>query len=223
MEFSAITNVLKSFTEVSGVEVKDEWYKSSPFVEKAEKYDITMLDQPIFKTFDLNQVNDFEQTSQTFQKSFVPREYDENGNSNGSWTGESGNSTWEPNKEKIPDPMNGKNGNPDGLTWENILDKYEIDGITFRDGEPDFSEVMKDQVEIGDFTTDRRINFNQSDVALAEKWDMSPREVADWRKENNYTWHECKDCKTMQLVPCEVHNNIPHEGGIAVKKRELNN
>jgi len=219
MEAVAITNVLKSFVETS--DLKNEWYKDSSGDPKI--YDLVKLDQPIYKTFDTNPKSSLEQPNLVFERNFVPRENDENGKPNGSWTGEVGNSTWIPNSEKIPDPMNGKNGNPNGLTWKEILDKYEIDGITFKDGDPDFSKVMKDQIQIDDFTTDRRVNFNQADIALAEKWDVSPREVADWRKENNYTWHECKDCKTMQLVPCEVHNNIPHEGGIAVKKRELNN
>ena len=37
-------------------------------------------------------------------------------------------------------------------------------------------------------------------------------------KENKYSWHECKDCKTMQLVPIEVHGNIEHKGGISEMK-----
>ena len=28
--------------------------------------------------------------------------------------------------------------------------------------------------------------------------------------------------KTMQLVPREIHNNIPHEGGISVAKSKQN-
>ena len=50
-------------------------------------------------------------------------------------------------------------------------------------------------------------------------YEFSPEDVAKWRKENGYTWHECKDMKTMQKVPSEVHNNIPHSGGISEAKK----
>ena len=76
-------------------------------------------------------------------------------------------------------------------------------------------------MKIDNFTTERNMNFPQADEKLAEKWECTPREVANWRKENGHTWHECKDCQTMQLVPSEVHNNIPHEGGISVAKKQL--
>lgn len=139
---------------------------------------------------------------------------------NGKWSGEKGNSTWIPDREVIPDPENGKGGNPDKLTWKEILEKYSIDGIEFKDGEPDFSPVKEAEVKIGDFTTDRYRNFAQADQKLAEEKGVSPREIREWREKDGLTWHECKDCKTMQLVPTEVHNNVSHEGGISVKKQE---
>lgn len=136
--------------------------------------------------------------------------------SNGDWVGEVGNSRWNPDDDFIP-----LKANPDNLTWGELKEKYGIDGISFKDGEPDFSEITKDEVKIDNFTTERNMNFPQADEKLAEKWECTPREVANWRKENGYTWHECKDCQTMQLVPSEVHNNIPHEGGISVAKKQL--
>ena len=136
--------------------------------------------------------------------------------SNGDWVGEVGNSTWNPDDDFIP-----LKANPDNLTWGELKEKHGIDGISFKDGEPDFSEITKDEVKIDNFTTERNMNFPQADEKLAEKWECTPREVANWRKENGYTWHECKDCQTMQLVPSEVHNNIPHEGGISVAKKQL--
>ena len=36
-------------------------------------------------------------------------------------------------------------------------------------------------------------NFDQADEKLAEICGYTPEEVAQWRKENKYTWHECKD------------------------------
>ena len=101
--------------------------------------------------------------------------------------------------------------------------EYNFDFIPFHEGEPDFSEVAKGTVEIDDFSEDRDANFDQADEKLAEQRGCTPEEVAKWREENKYTWHECKDCKTMQKVPTEVHGNISHSGGISEQKSQNQN
>jgi len=134
--------------------------------------------------------------------------------SNGQWNGERGDSTWYPDRDSMPGKCN-----PENKTWGEILDKYRIDGITFKDGEPDFSEISKGTVEIEPFSTERTDNFDKADIELAKQKGCTPEEVAKWRKENGYTWHECKDMRTMQKVPSEVHSNIPHSGGISEAKK----
>ena len=133
---------------------------------------------------------------------------------NGRWDGERGNSNWYPDPDFVP----GK-ANPEGKTWSEILNKYSIDYIPFRDGEPDFSEISKGTVEIEQFSDSRTDNFDKADIELAKQKVCTPEEVAKWRKDNGYTWHECKDMKTMQKVPSEVHNNITHSGGISEAKK----
>lgn len=136
----------------------------------------------------------------------------------GTWNGERGNSMWFPNKNDIPkNPLT----NPNGLTWEKILDKYGIDGIEFKDGEPDFSPVSKGTVKIDNFTDNRYGkggNFDQACDKLAEQKGYSKEEVKAWMKGNKYTWHERSDCKTMDKVPTEIHGNIRHSGGISEVK-----
>ena len=136
----------------------------------------------------------------------------------GKWGGEVGNSKWIPNPDIAPSDRIGTN--PENKTWKEILDKYGIDSIEFKDGYPDFSKIAKGEVKIDDFTDDRSSNFAQADEKLAEKWDCSPEEVEKYRIENKLTWHECQDCKTMQLVPREIHGNIPHSGGISEYKKQ---
>lgn len=131
----------------------------------------------------------------------------------GHWDGERGESKWMPEQDEVP-----QKSNPNSKTWGEIMDEHDIDGVDFHDGEPDFSELTKETVEIDDFSDDRSDNFDQADEAIAEKWGCDPNEVADWRKENKYTWHECRDCETMQLIPSEVHNNITHRGGVSRAK-----
>lgn len=133
----------------------------------------------------------------------------------GHWDGERGNSNWNPNRSEIPKNLK---TNPDGLSWGEILDKYGIDKISFKEGEPDFSEVSKGEVKIDNFTENRYGkggNFDQASQKLAEQRGYRPEEVKAWMKDNKYTWHECSDCLTMQKVPTEVHGNIRHSGGIS--------
>lgn len=132
---------------------------------------------------------------------------------NGEWEGERGGSKWVPDAEYAP-----LKKNPEQKTWEEILDEYGIDGIEFNDGEPDFNEITKGDVEIEPFSTNRDDNFDKADIELAKQKGCSPEDVEKWRKDNGYTWHECKDMKTMQKVPSIVHNNISHRGGISEAK-----
>lgn len=129
---------------------------------------------------------------------------------NGAYEGERGESKWKPDPGYIP-----LKGNPEAKTWQVILSEYNIDGIEFQDGEPDFDIISKGNVEIDEFSEDRTDNFDNADIELAKEKGCNPEDVEKWRKDNNYTWHECRDMRTMQKVPSIVHNNISHRGGIS--------
>lgn len=149
---------------------------------------------------------------ETTEKRLLPK-------SGGYWEGVEGDSKFVPDDNVIPKDRN--HSNPDGLSWAKIKEKFGFDGIIFRDGYPDFSPVSKGEVEIDNFTTERYGsggNFDQAYKKLAEQRGCTPEEVRQWVKENNYTWHEMQDCKTMQKVPHEVHGNITHKGGISILK-----
>lgn len=134
----------------------------------------------------------------------------------GHWEGERGDSKWIPDREFIP-----RKANPEGKNWGEIMDKYGIDGIEFKGGQPDFSEISKGTVEIKSFSDSRTDNFDKADIELAKQKGVSPGEISKYRKEEGYTWHECADMKTMQLVPKDIHNNISHSGGISEIKKGL--
>lgn len=133
---------------------------------------------------------------------------------NGHWEGERGNSKWRPDPDFIP----GK-ANLEGQTWKKILNQYGVDHILFKEGEPDFREICKGKVEIVHFSDSRTDNFDNADIELSKLKGCTPDDVSKWRKENGYTWHECKDMKTMQKVPSKIHNNISHSGGISEVKK----
>lgn len=142
--------------------------------------------------------------------------------SGGEWSGQLGNSEWVPGDEIVPKQPLGNE-----MAWREIKDQYGIEGIPFNDGEPDFSAVSEASVEIDDFTTDRNANFSQADEACAQAWSEEGKDgktwtaadVRDYRKENQLSWHERSDQKTMDLVPQVIHGNVPHSGGISAAKR----
>lgn len=142
----------------------------------------------------------------------------------GKWSGERGNSDWMPDGDIIP-----KKHNPEGMTWQQIMDKLGFGAIPFEEGEPDFESVSEATVEIDDFTPDRNANFTQADEACAKQWTekdengkvWTPADVKAYRKENSLSWHERSDQKTMDLVPSIVHGNIPHSGGISEAKKGI--
>lgn len=203
-----------------------ELLEKSKLIEKVG--DMKEVDKPLAKYVDVSETRkelnddteimenqDIEDVDNTERVSGCP--IDGHG---GHWDGVRGNSTWYPDRDEIP--KNPKT-NPEGLTWGQILDKYGIEGILFKDGEPDFSEVSKGTVEIDNFSENRYGkggNFDQACEKLAEQRGCTKEEVKDWMKENKYTWHEKSDCKTMQKVPTEVHGNIRHEGGISEIKNK---
>lgn len=147
--------------------------------------------------------------------------------SNGHWGGDRGDSTWYPDPDYTPPEKKANSkSNPDGKTMEDLFKKHGgdvNDGVLFKDGDLDLSEFSVGTVEIDDFSGDRTPNFNQADKKLseAEGGARTPEEIKKWWKENNYTWHESQDRKTMYLVPHEIHANITHKGGVSIERKEI--
>ncbi|MDR0906781.1 MAG: HNH endonuclease [Oscillospiraceae bacterium] len=115
---------------------------------------------------------------------------------------------------------------PSDEKTKEILAKYGLDGIVYKDGIPDFSGCSESTVEIDNMTENRQGkggNFEQADSKCAEQWnkegrdgktDWTARDVANWRRENGYSWHECNDRKTCQLIPTEINDYFGHFGGV---------
>lgn len=147
---------------------------------------------------------------------------------NGHWEGEEGNSKWIPDSDYVPpeksrNPETSPYSNPDNDPWKEILEKYGVEeGIEYKDGYPVFDDVSKGTVEIDNFETGgseaKNRNFKKADLEMAEQRGCTPQEVTQWRKDNNYTWHECENKKTMQKVPNPIHANMPHDGGRSRKE-----
>lgn len=164
------------------------------------------------------------------EKNHLPSE------NSGNFLGEKGNSIFIPNDNNILD----------------ILHSYGVNGIEYKNEEPDFSPFatqltmwgeINTTVEIAHMTENRENgkwefgrrpngkkfdknyeigNFAQADYEMCEKikaknanLKLDPKDIEKFRKENKLTWHECKDGKTMMLIPEEIHKRFPHSGGVS--------
>ena len=94
-----------------------------------------------------NKIDNFEKVESEIK--YLPK-------SDGVWEGDKGDSKWIPDDEKIP----GK-ANSEGKTWADIKNEYDIDGIEFVNGEPDFTETARGEAHIEEFTDNRYKNFTQ--------------------------------------------------------------
>lgn len=140
--------------------------------------------------------------------------------SNGTWTGEPGNSKFIPTDKT-----------DEGLAAREKLSEYGMDGIVYKDGIPDFSKVSSETVKI-DMTSDRLgNNYPKAYKAVQDKWnnenrnersDWTIREVKDWKQANGLSPHECIDTKTVMFVPTAVHSEAKHFGGVAECKARDN-
>lgn len=132
----------------------------------------------------------------------------------------------------------------EGANVKSILKKYSLDGIEYRNCEPDFEECSEAVIEIDNMTENRYDyynsdgvlmygNFKQADLKLAKLWcsenkngksDWTARDVASYRKNNNLTWHEKCDTITMVLVRSEINAYFKHIGGVSeCRMRDSNN
>ena len=142
----------------------------------------------------------------------------------GTWEGDRGESKFLPNSETV-----------EGKAALDKLNEKGMDGIEYKNAEPDFSKCAEATVRIDDMTQNRddyigadgtikQGNFTQADIKCSEKWnaeardgksDWTARDVYNWRHENKCSWHERCDRRTMDLVPFEIHSHCKHLGGVS--------
>ena len=100
----------------------------------------------------------------------------------------------------------------------------------FEDGELVSSSHHADKGSIADLNMkyNKPGNFEQADVLTAEQWtadgkdgkEWTADDVAQYRKDNGLTWHECNDMETMQMVPEAINADFGHLGGVAEVKEQ---
>lgn len=108
------------------------------------------------------------------------------------------------------------------MRW--TLSRFWAEGVRYSSGIPDFSPFAAHTLRIEDMSRDRYRNFQKCDSACAEEWnrqaredrtDWTARDIAQWRSEHGYTWHERNDMHTCDLVPTAINDYFRHLGGVA--------
>ncbi len=144
----------------------------------------------------------------------------------GSWTGDRAESCYKPDAETEK-----------GAKAAEKLSEYGLDGIEYEDAVPNFDNCAEESVEI-DMTENRYSivseeivgNFEKADTECAKKWnaegkdgktDWTARDLADYRRNHNMTWHECADRKTCQMISRDIHDYFRHSGGVCECKKVL--
>jgi hypothetical protein len=59
---------------------------------------------------------------------------------------------------------------------------------------------------------------NYEDFKLADEAMAAQLGTDKFKRPKGWTWHHTEDGTTMQLVPSNLHNNVPHSGGVSLAK-----
>ncbi|MCK1998491.1 T7SS effector LXG polymorphic toxin [Psychrobacillus psychrodurans] len=113
---------------------------------------------------------------------------------NGKWEGEPGNGKWNSDKPEVRSVTNGK-------------------GVEFIDGRPNFSPWSKGSIKFKEGMLDGSKNdFNLVYEKIIQlKGFKSQNQAKFWLKEKGLTPHH-KSSTEIELIPTDLHGNIPHIG-----------
>jgi hypothetical protein len=94
---------------------------------------------------------------------------------------------------------------PAGKLSPNLQQKYPS-GVRFDDrGFPDFRPYAIKEVKLDGLKGNQTSDFVRADKAAGFA-----------KRPPGYTWHHHQDCRTMQLVPEDLHFEVRHTGGTAI-------
>ncbi len=134
--------------------------------------------------------------------------------SDGEWTGKIGESGWKSNKPEVIAVTGGKE-------------------VPFKKGYPVFDEWVrkidgiKGEIKLPKMKGNHDTDFSDADKLFAKKlgWfkkdgvTLDGRRTEQLRETQNLTWHHHQDKTTMQLVPKDLNNKVPHTGGASLVKK----
>jgi hypothetical protein len=123
----------------------------------------------------------------------------------GDWSGTKGHSDWTAKDRRV-------------------LQATNYEPIPFRNGYPDFSKWTEETVILREMKgTPADVSAANRELARRRGWmkpNGEPNVAAAERycDKNNLTWHHVEDGETMQLVPFDLNQYVPHEGGATLSR-----
>lgn len=105
------------------------------------------------------------------------------------------------------------------MTGAEIGEKYG-DCVEYKGNEPDFSNVAVNNefvstVNVTRMPTNRKESYRIAEEECAKRSGKSISEVRRYMSENNLTWHETADRKSIMAVPSIINAAFDHTGGIS--------
>ena len=116
----------------------------------------------------------------------------------GQWTGVPGESKFISNNQEANE----------------VLKKYGLDGIEYKNKIPDFSNCTIVTAKIDKMTPFRSINRNNFYKALVESGKFENiDQIREFKQKYKLAFHECSDRHTCQFVDERIHSTFKHSGG----------
>lgn len=103
-------------------------------------------------------------------------------------------------------------------------ENYGVSSVSYSHKEPDFSPF--EDKDIGEIVVDKMSTertgesgtFKQAEEIAAERMNISVPELREYMSENELTWHECGDRRTIRAIPTRINSAYKHSGGISIEK-----
>ncbi|MDD3137590.1 MAG: HNH endonuclease [Lachnospiraceae bacterium] len=153
--------------------------------------------------------------SENVRKSNLPK-------SKGTWENEVGNSGFYLDDEAEFIYKEKTTGTEVTITGKELKEKYGMNEIEYKNGEPDFSLVEDEflnRCRIDSLPVFRQGgSYKQAEEKFAGQTGLNVQEVRDYMKGNNLTFHESGDMHTISAIPSDIHSIFKHTGGIGIKK-----
>ena len=112
-----------------------------------------------------------------------------------------------------------------------LLNHFNLEGIKYNDGMPDFGPCSIATVCIDNMSASRKENFSECNIVCSQNWNLinylcysswTEETVELFRTSNDLSWHERNDRITCDLVPSKINLFFLHLGGVAECKRAKN-
>ena len=126
------------------------------------------------------------------------------------------------NKKYGQDYVTYSHREPDFEPFEQVIDKADFEEFLFdKYGEHiSVQDVPDGHFNIEHMESDRKNTYNVANGHCIDVMgvDISQKDIEEYMKQKDLTWHECGNRQTIRMVPTEINQVFAHTGGIGIEK-----